>query len=129
MSPADDTVEIGNIINTYEKAVNTGNADLLESLFWYDDTRFSEVENDRPQPFGREEFLLIGDWIRNHGKPPRFQHFSNTRIFLLSVETAYSVSMRKEKGEQDSRLSRVTMIYLKYDSTWKIIHGHFSLVP
>lgn len=35
--------KISSIIDAYVRAVNGADADLLESLFWTDDLRFSEV--------------------------------------------------------------------------------------
>ena len=57
------------IMDNYIRAFETADADLMESLFWVDDLGFSEVENHIPEPFGRERFLWIMDWMRKHQKP------------------------------------------------------------
>jgi ketosteroid isomerase-like protein len=88
-----------------------------------------EVENHIPIPFGRDRFLYIMDWIRKHQKPGWNMEFMNTKIFILSPTVAYSVSLRKETIDGEDSISRVTLIYLKKDGIWKIIHGHFSYVP
>jgi hypothetical protein len=63
------------------------------SLFWVDDSRFIEVENHIPEPFGRERFVAIMDWIRMYQKPGWNMKFYDTEVYMLSPEIAYSVSM------------------------------------
>ena len=121
--------DILNLIDLYVQAVNTADADLLESLFWKDDPRFTEVENHIPTPFGARTFSDISDWIRKNGTPGNNQQFYETAVHILSPEVAYSVSMRNEYDKSVTSSSRVSLVYLKKDSQWKIIHGHFSYVP
>ena len=118
---------IRSIIDAYARAVNGADADLLESLFWTDDPRFLEVENDRDEPFGAEEFHEVADWIRQHAKPGEKQRFYDTKVHILSPDVAYSGSMRDEL--EDGKTSRVTLVYLKKGDQWRVIHGHFSYVP
>ncbi len=66
----------------------------MQSLFWFDDERFVEVENHIPEPFSKEKFLWIMDWIRKNQKPGRKMKFYDTKIYFLSSDVAYSVSMR-----------------------------------
>lgn len=122
-----DEQKIQGIIDAYVRAVNGADADLLESLFWTADHRFSEIENDRAEPFGAEEFHAVADWIRQHAKLGEKQRFYDTKVYVLSPEVAYSVSMRDEL--EDGRTSRVTLVYLRRGDEWRIIHGHFSYVP
>lgn len=117
------------IIDTYVQAVGAADADLLDSLFWKDDPHFSEIENDRPKPFGGKTFNAIGDWMRKQGKPGNKQRFYETKVYILSPEVAYSVSMRDEYEGEKAIPSRVTLIYLKKGDEWRIIHGHFSYAP
>jgi uncharacterized protein (TIGR02246 family) len=124
-----DLSAIRGLIDSYEEAVNAADATKLESLFWLDDSRFSEVENDRPMPFGSAEFLAIAEWIREHGEPGLKQKFHESDVHLLSPSTAYSVSMRDEYVSADTLRSRVTFVYLKDEGEWRIIHAHFSYVP
>ena len=119
--------EILQIIQNYERAVNSANADQLEDLFWFDDERFSEVENHIAVPFGKKVFLDIGSWIRQNARPGAKQRFYDTSVYPLSGDVAYSVSLREEI--ESGKISRVTLIYLKNEGRWKIIHGHFSYLP
>ena len=119
--------QIADLIEQYVSAVNSADADLLESLFWHDDPRFSEVENFVAAPFGQTDFLDIGNWIRKNAEPGHKQRFHNTQIHVLSDGVAYSVSLRDEL--ETNGVSRVTLIYLKKEGVWKIIHGHFSDAP
>ena len=122
-----DKQEILSLIKKYQEAVNKANPDMLNDLFWLDDKNFSEIENDRPYPFGKEHFLKISDWIRKNTKPGNKQRFYETKVSILSNDVAYSISMRDEL--QNNTKSRVTLIFLKKNGKWKIIHGHFSYVP
>lgn len=116
------------IIDKYVRAFEMADADLMQSLFWVDDPRFIEVENHISEPFGRDRFLWIMDWMRKNQKPGWKMKFYETKVKILSPELAYTVSLRdQEDGE--TRTSRVTFIFLKKENKWKIIHGHFSFVP
>ena len=122
-----DEQKIQSIVDAYVRAVNGADADVLESLFWTADPRFSEVENDRAEPLGAKEFHAVADWIRQHAKPGDKQRFYDTTVYVLAPDVAYSVSMRDELDV--GKTSRVTLIYLKRGDEWRIIHGHFSYVP
>lgn len=101
----------------------------LESLFWVDDPRFIDVENHIPEPFGRKRFLWIMNWIRENQKPGWKMRFYNTKVYVLSPNVAYSVSLRDQEEDGDVKTSRVTLIFLKKNNKWKIVHGHFSYIP
>jgi ketosteroid isomerase-like protein len=101
----------------------------MGSLFWVDDPRFIEVENHIAEPFDRERFLAIMDWIRKHQKPGWKMRFYDTKVHILSPEVAYSVSLRDQSEDGEVKTSRVTLVFLKKENEWKIIHGHFSYVP
>jgi len=122
-----DKERILEIIESYQSAANDADADRMESLFWHEDDRFSEIENHIAVPFGEEVFLDIGNWIRNNAEPGPKQRFHATTVHMLTDDVAYSVSLRDELEEGVT--SRVTFIFLKRDETWKIIHGHFSHIP
>lgn len=117
------------IIERYVRAFEKADADLMESLFWTDDPRFVEVENHIAEPFGRERFLAIMDWIREHQEPGWKMAFYDTKVHLLSPDVAYSVSLRDTREDGEAERSRVTLVYLKKGDAWRIIHGHFSDVP
>jgi len=123
----EDESRIRGVIDRYVDAVNQADAEKLAALFWVDDPAFSEVENDRPMPLGRREFLAICDSIRQHGKPGQWQRFHKTEVHLLSPDVAYTVSLREELN--DHKTSRVTLVLTKRAGEWRIIHGHFSYVP
>jgi len=121
--------EILGIIDEYAQAFEAADADRMASLFWVDDPRFCEVENHIAEPFGRERFLWIMDWIRKNQPPGWKMRFYDTQVHFFSPEVAYSVSLREEEIEGERTKSRVTLVFLKKDGEWRIIHGHFSRVP
>lgn len=58
MNEEDQKCKILGIINTYVRAFETADTDLMQSLFWIDDPNFIEVENHISKPFGRERVFL-----------------------------------------------------------------------
>ena len=90
---------------------------------------FIEVENHIPEPFGRDRFLWITDWIKKYQKSGGKMKFFDTKVHFLSPDVAYSVSLRNEEEEGIIKTSRVTLIFLKKNNKWKVIHIHFSYVP
>jgi len=125
----EDKQKILEIIDIYVRAFEMADADLMESLFWIDDPRFIEVENHIPEPFGRERFLWIMDWMRKNQKPGWKMKFYDTKVNFLSPEVAYTVSLRDQKEDGEAKTSRVSLVFLKKENNWKIIHGHFSFLP
>jgi len=117
------------LIDDYVQAFEAADADRMANLFWVDDPRFLEVENHIAEPFGRERFLWIMDWIREHQEPGGKMRFYDTKVHLLSPEVAYSVSLRDQEEDNEVKTSRVTLIFLKKGDEWRIIHAHFSYVP
>ena len=55
--------------------------------------------------------------------------FYDIKVYMLSPEIAYSVLLRDQDENGVTKTSRVTLIFLKKDNKWKIIHGHFSYMP
>ena len=49
-------------------------------------------------------------------------------VHFLSAEAVYSASLREEEIEGERTTSKVTLIFLKKDGEWRIVHGHFSRV-
>ena len=129
MNEDKETREILKLIENYVYAFENAEADLMKSLFWVEDPRFTEIENHISEPFGSKRFLSIIEWIRKYQKPGWKMKFFNTKIYFLSPEVAYSVSLREEIENEEVKTSRVTLIYLKKGDRWKIIHGHFSYNP
>jgi ketosteroid isomerase-like protein len=118
---------IRRIIHAYEDAVNAADADALEALFWLDDQRFSEVQTHIPLPFGESTWREISESLRRSSRPGVKREFLGTWVFPLTEDVAYSVSYREETATGDR--SRVTFVYLRRGSEWRIVHGHFSDVP
>ena len=129
MNEEEEKSRILEIIDTYVRAFEEANADLMESLFWVDDPRFIEVENHIPEPFGRERFLWIMGWMRKHQKPGWKMRFYDTKAHVLSPGVAYSVSLGEQVEDGEVKTSRVTLVFLKKGDEWKIVHGHFSYLP
>ncbi len=129
MNEKEERRKILEIIDAYVRAFETADADLMQSLFWIDDPSFIEVENHIPEPFSRERFLWIMNWMRKHQKPGWKMKFYDTKVNMLSPQVAYSVSLRDQYEDEEAKTSRVTLIFLKKGEEWKIIHGHFSFLP
>jgi ketosteroid isomerase-like protein len=116
-------------LDSYCQAFADADAEAMQELMWFDDARFTEIEDHIPHPFGRETFLDIMDWIRNNAKPGNQMTFEEPQIFDLAGDVAYGVALQHITTEAGSGTSRVTFIFMKKDSVWKIIHGHFSDMP
>lgn len=127
MNIADDQRQIMGLIDSYTKALDSGDAELWESLYWLDDPNFSEIENDKPYLLDRRYIEQIGAALRKRGPATPNQRWHDTKVYLLSPNTAYSVSLRDEINTRTT--SRVTLVYEKKGGQWRIIHGHFSNVP
>jgi len=69
------------------------------------------------------------DWMRKNQKPGWKMKFYDTKVNFLSLEVAYSVSLRDQRENGDAKTSRVSLVFLKKGNEWKIIHGHFSFSP
>ncbi len=117
------------LLDSYCQAFADADADALQALMWFDDERFTEIEDHIPHPFGRETFLGIMDWIRNNAKPGNQMTFEQPEIFGLADDVAYGVALQHITTETGSGISRVTFIFVKKDGEWKIMHGHFSSMP
>jgi ketosteroid isomerase-like protein len=126
---ADEAAILG-ILDTYAKAFQDADADLAQSLVWLEDERFSEIEDMIAYPFGKQTYLDIMDWIRNNAKPgTKEMKFHQPTVFSLAENVAYVIALQEIKSEEGQSISRVTLIFLKKDGEWKIIHGHFSPIP
>ncbi len=127
MSASRDNAEILRIIDSYTKALDSGDAALWESLYWLDDPAFSEIENDRPYFLDRSYIQQISAMLRKRGPATPNQRWYDTNVHILSPNVAYSVSLRDELNTKTT--SRVTLVYLKKEDEWRIIHAHMSDVP
>ncbi len=117
------------LLDSYCQAFADADADALQALLWFEDERFTEIEDHIPHPFGRKVFLDVMDWIRNNAKPGNKMIFTQPQVFALADDVAYSVALQNITTETGNSTSRVTLIYVKKDGIWKIMHGHFSSVP
>lgn len=127
MNGADDEKSIRSVIDSYTKALDTGDAALWESLYWLDGDNFSEIENDKPYVLDRRYIEQISAALRRRGESKPNQRWYDTKVHMLSPDTAYSVSLRDEINTATT--SRVTLVYQKKGAEWRIIHAHFSNVP
>jgi hypothetical protein len=125
-----DEVAILGVLDSYVKAFHDADADLLESLVWLDDERFTEIEDMIPVPFGKKTFLAISEWTRANAKPgTREMTFHDPRVFFLADNVTYLIAIQEVKTPEGEGRSRVSLIFLKKNEEWKIIHGHFSELP
>ena len=133
MDPAatsNDEQQIRKAIDNYVVAMERGDPQLWESLFWLDDPALSIVENDRPHLLGREYVDFLTGLIGKRGPHPSGQKWYETRVHFLSTSIAYTTSLRDETFSGGIvKTSRVTLVFKKKDDQWRIIHGHFSFVP
>jgi len=123
---ADDHA-IRNVIDNYPRALETADVDLWRSLFWTDDPRFTVIENDKPHSMGAEYIEFIADLLRKRGPQPPSQRWYDTKVYLLDPHHAYTVSLRDELNVR--KTSRVTLLFLKMNGDWRVLHAHFSYVP
>ena len=127
MIGAHEQAKILSIVDSYTEALDNGDSGIWESLYWLDDERFTEIENDKPYVLGRQYIEQISALLRQRGSAEPNQRWYDTKVYFLSSDVAYSTSLRDEINT--STTSRVTLVYLKKGNEWRIIHGHFSNVP
>jgi hypothetical protein len=111
MNIADEQARIEAVIDAYTRALETGDAELWESLFWLDDPSFTEIENDKPHVLDRRYIEQISKDLRRCGPGRPDQRWYDTKVYVLSPDTAYSVSLRDEIST--SKTSRVTLVFQK----------------
>lgn len=122
-----ESQKIQQIIDQYA-AMGHGDPERFRALFWIDDPNLTNVENDRPYLLGPEYVEFLADLVRKEGgSGPVGQRFHDTKIYFLTPDVAYSVSLRDELNI--AKTSRVSFVYQKKQGEWRIIHGHFSYVP
>ncbi|MCC7204042.1 MAG: nuclear transport factor 2 family protein [Phycisphaeraceae bacterium] len=122
-----ESQKIQQIIDQYA-VMGGGDPERFRALFWIDDPNLTNVENDRPYLLGPEYVEFLADLVRKEGGGgPVGQRFYDTKIYFLTPDVAYSVSLRDELNI--AKTSRVTFVCQKKHGEWRIIHGHFSYVP
>lgn len=127
MSTSQEQASVLRIIDSYTQALDAGDADLWESLYWLDDGNFSEIENDKPHVLDRSYIESISTALRRRGPVEPNQRWYDTKVHFLTPKVAYTTSLRDELNT--STTSRVTLVLVKKGGQWRIIHGHFSDVP
>ncbi|MCP4545034.1 MAG: hypothetical protein GY835_01055 [bacterium] len=123
-----DEKQILAVIDDIEAAANRADPSLAERHLLLDDERFTEIEDFIPEPFGADGVRQIHEWIRENGKPGDNVRFTQRRVYLLSAATAYATSIQELSFDKPSK-SRVTLLFLKVDGRWRVIHGHYSTMP
>ncbi len=126
MTTIPDQQAVQAVVDGYPQALETGDADLWGRLFWAEDPEFSVIENDRPHRLGGEYIAFIRGLIEKRGRMPA-QRWYDTRIHFVSPTAAYTTSLRDELNTGET--SRVTLVLVKRDDQWRILHAHFSCVP
>ena len=129
---AEEIRKILAVMDSYVHAFEMADANLMRSLHWVDDPNFTEIEDHISEPFARERFLNIMNWIEKHGKPGKKMRFYDMKINMLSPRIAYVIALqeiRPSEGCGETSTSRVSLVFLKKANEWKIIHGHFSSKP
>lgn len=123
-------LQIRKTIDNYTAAIERGDPELWESLFWLDDPALSVLENDRPHLLGRKYIDFLTGLIRKQGPHPSNQKWYETQVYFLSANVAYTTSLRDEIFAGGvTKTSRITLVFKKKEDQWRIIHGHFSIVP
>jgi ketosteroid isomerase-like protein len=122
-----ETQKIHHVIQAYPEALANCDVTAWEDLFWLEDPSFTEIENDKPTFLNKQYIEMISDFLRKNTPGPPNQKWYDTKVFLLTPDIAYSISLRDEINTHQT--SRVTLIFKKKGDEWRIIHGHFSNVP
>ncbi len=124
----DDARQIEAIILALEEASNEANPDKAEAVMWLEDERFSEIEDFVPEPFGADVVRQIHEWTRENAEPGDNVHFSDISVHLLSSTVAYATAIQ-ELHYDDVGASRATLVFLKKNDRWGLIHSHYSAMP
>lgn len=123
------TNEVLRVVANYEKAINQPDPVLWLSIWDLQYHELTIIENDKPQTLGREYVEQIADWMKT-ARPEKRQTWHTNRVYMLSPDLAYVVSLRTEHHMPESQKeSRVTLLVRKNETGWKIVHCHFSFVP
>jgi ketosteroid isomerase-like protein len=87
------------------------------------------LENDKSQILGRKYVEQIAEGLKLK-RPEKRQTWHTNRVFMLSPDLAYIVSLRTEHNmPEDQKESRITLTVRRTADGWKIIHCHFSFIP
>jgi hypothetical protein len=115
------------IIESYPSALVGGDVKRWESLFWLDDPNFTVIENDRAAVMGAEYIRQLSDLVSKRAGQPIGQRWYDTKVRFIADNCAYTTSLREELN--DKKISRVTLLFIRKRTQWRIVHCHFSYVP
>lgn len=126
-SPTDAVVAV---IKEYERAANSRDTAAFRKVLALNDSRFREIEDHIPEPFGSEAANDILQWVDAHPDFDYTVRYRDIQAFLLSDEVAYAVAMHDWESPNGKGTGRTTFVMLrKGTGDWRIIHGHWSAVP
>jgi len=125
----EDTRQIEAIIQALEDASNEADPSKAEAVMWLEDERFSEIEDFVPEPFGADVVRQIHDWTRENAEPGDNVHFTDINVHLLSSTVAYATAIQELRFDDEVGASRATLLFLKKDDRWGLIHSHYSAMP
>jgi len=125
----EDTRQIEAIIQALEDASNEADPSKAEAVMWLEDERFSEIEDFVPEPFGADVVRQIHDWTRENAEPGDNVHFTDINVYLLSSTVAYATAIQELRFDDEVGASRATLLFLKKDDRWGLIHSHYSAMP
>jgi len=125
----EDTRQIEAIIQALEEASNEADPSKAEAVMWLEDERFSEIEDFVPEPFGADVVRQIHDWTRENAEPGDNVHFTDVNVHLLSSTVAYATAIQELRFDDEVGASRATLLFLKKDDRWGLIHSHYSAMP
>ena len=128
----DDNIsaEIRGLLEAYKKGIDNADASALEALHWADEPEFRLIEDFIAKPFGAETFREIGDWIRENADPGYLAvEFRELELFQLCENVVYVVGIVQQSCDEGPAEVRMTLIFLRREGQWRIIHGHWSDIP
>ncbi|MFP4459826.1 MAG: YybH family protein [Candidatus Zixiibacteriota bacterium] len=122
--------EILDIIDEYVEAIDRADYETVAKLHHSDDPRFSAIEDFIPEPFGKETFDEIILWIKENAEPGYLNlSYEKTKVHKLAEDVCYSTSVVRQRSNGHEGFGRATLIFIKKDGRWGILHGHWSNMP
>ena len=127
--------EVEAIARQFAQAVNTGDGDLLDSLFLHSD---KTTYIPAPQPFRVDGWTDVRSGVFGEllSLPPGSVSLvaRQGRIDLVGDDVAlwtghFIINIRPPGGETQTVNGRFTTVYQKADGKWLIVHSHTSRLP
>lgn len=123
-----DSSEILSVIRRYEQAANTGDVALYREVLALDDSRFCEIEDHIPTPFGASTVNEVLSWIGAHPEFKYTTRYFDIDVHFLDSSSAYAVGMNEWESPQEKGRGRFTFIFVHRPDGWKLLHGHWSTI-